>query len=47
MKCVGLASQSQDKKMCERFDILERHGFIRVDDLDKIADLDERKAEKP
>ncbi|PYT93384.1 MAG: hypothetical protein DMG36_10295 [Acidobacteria bacterium] len=46
MKCVGLASQIRDKKMYEPFDILERHGFIRLDDLDKIADLPERKAEK-
>ena len=46
MKCVGLDSEIQDKKMYEPFDILEIHGFIRLDDLDKIADLPERKAEK-
>jgi hypothetical protein len=32
--------------MYELFDILEKHGFVRLDDLDKIADLPGKKLEK-
>jgi hypothetical protein len=32
--------------MYELFDILEKHGFATLDDLDKIADLPEKNLEK-
>jgi hypothetical protein len=32
--------------MYELFDVLEKHGFVGIDDLDKIADLPEKKLEK-
>jgi len=46
MKWVRLDSEIQGETMYELFDILEKHGFITLEHLDKIADLPEKKLEK-
>ena len=45
-KRVRLDSKIQSQTMYELFDILEKHGFITLEDADKIADLPEKQVEK-
>lgn len=46
MKRARLDSKIRGDTMYELFDILEKHGFATLDDLDKIADLPEKNVEK-